>query len=193
MFFNGDCSVLTSRPIGCVWCVPTCGSSLPTLQSYSQECKSTAWGGGGGGGGGGWSDRLLLPSLCRNLYFGTIVVGCSLYLLCQLVCLFTSHCKAISYLMLAGLAGGGSLWLFYAHSCWLCWTLGAWSIEVEILVEHSCTCAQVVWRSLCGRLLQGVWYYWSDLSMLFIFYYAWHTRVRYVPVSSPDALLQGDE
>ena len=67
----------------------------------------------------------------RLMYLASIVICCSLYLVAQLLRQVTNRCSSISYLLLAGLTGGGSLWMVYEHKCWMCWRLGAWSIEAR--------------------------------------------------------------
>ena len=116
-----------------------------------------------------WS---LLP--CSQLYFSTIAICCSLYLLAQIVRMFAGQCKGVGYLLVGGAVGGVSLWLFYAHLCWLCLTFGVWSIEVQPCDRNTISVISFIW-SFCP---QGVWYYGSDAAMFFIFLYAWRTRTR---------------
>ena len=87
------------------------------------------------------------------LYLGSVVVCCSLFLVMQLLYLVTNHCRALPYLALAGLTGGGSLWVCYKYKCWLCQNLGAWSIEVSIQK----------WYTNNGS--------WSDLALLDIYFW----------------------
>lgn len=83
---------------------------------------------------------------CRGqyLYFGSILVGCPVYMIIQLYQLVKDWnlVKAL-FLVLAGIAGGTSVYLIRCKSCWLCENLGPWSE-------------------------QGVWYYGSDASIFFL-------------------------
>ena len=74
---------------------------------------------------------LFLLSLHSSTFYKlSVLVGCSLYLLSQLVLLCKGTCRSLLYLLAAGVAGGGSFFLVFQYSCWLCTELGAWSIEV---------------------------------------------------------------
>ena len=70
----------------------------------------------------------------RTLYVGSVTVCCSLYLLCQVAAMLKSPSRltptALVCLLLAGLFGGGSLWMLLTHYCWLCVKFGAWSMQV---------------------------------------------------------------
>lgn len=71
----------------------------------------------------------------RNLYFDSILVGCSLYMLTQLIRLIIDWSRTgwseILCLVGAGISGGFSLLLIRMDFCWLCKTFGPWSIEVR--------------------------------------------------------------
>ena len=74
---------------------------------------------------------LFLLSLHSSTFYKlSVLVGCSLYPLSQLVLLCKGTCRSLLYLLAAGVAGGGSFFLVFQYSCWLCTELGAWSIEV---------------------------------------------------------------
>jgi hypothetical protein len=90
-----------------------------------------------------------------TLYQGSIIIGCSTYLVCQaLVLSHRPHLLwPVLYLLGAGASGGISFLLFTEYSCLLCTAFGAWSVE-------------------------GIWYSGSDLSMLCILGYALVTRER---------------
>lgn len=72
-------------------------------------------------------------SLYSTLYNGSIIIGCSIYLLCELVMLVRKKIKMcpVWYLITAGVTGGISFLLFSRYSCLLCTEFGAWSVEVS--------------------------------------------------------------
>lgn len=92
-----------------------------------------------------------------DLYFNSILLGCSLYMLTQLIRLILdwSHTDWVEILFLvgAGIVGGSSLFLIKKEACWLCKSLGPWSLE-------------------------GVWYYGSDASVLLLGVYVWKSLTR---------------
>ena len=67
----------------------------------------------------------------RLLYFATVGICCGLYLVFQFALTIHNGCRAIGYLIASGIVGGVSLWLIRDEYCWLCNTLGAWSMEVR--------------------------------------------------------------
>ena len=112
----------------------------------------------------------------RNLYTNSILVGCSLYMLSQLF-LFSTKCPDVVelvYLIVAGLVGGVSMFLFKAKYCWLCDTLGPWSVEV--MIENLSTHAQA------SRVM---WLVLVSVCIIFITYLMYTHSIVSVPFDDP--------
>lgn len=78
---------------------------------------------------------ILCIIITRLLYFATVSICCGLYIVFQFAMTIRNSFHAIGYLMASGIVGGVSLWLVKEEFCWLCLTLGAWSVEVFLRSE----------------------------------------------------------
>lgn len=122
-----------------------------------------------------FKDKYLYSVNYSNLYFNSVLVGCSFYLLTQLIRLSLDWSRAswseIIFLVGAGLIGGASLVTIREEYCWLCKNLGPWSIQVSCgSSEKSATISFFV--------LQGLWYYGSDVSMFLLGVYILESRFK---------------